>query len=96
MRQVIARIDDRLHRLLKERALEEQRSMNAVITEALERAVAQDETAQERFHRRAEAAGIRFVDVEPPVGPVPTWEELDRENRGVRISDLIEADRGAR
>jgi hypothetical protein len=96
MRQLITRIDDELHRRLKQKARDEGRSMNSLVTEALVEAVADHETPLERLDRRAAAAGITFVHGPPPEGPVPTWEELDAENRGARVSDLIERDRAER
>ena len=97
MRQLITRIDDELHQKLKHKASEEGRSMNSVVSEAIEHAVQSHETATAAFERRAAAAGIRFVDVKPPTGPVPTWEELDSETRGLGpvFSDMLEADRAA-
>jgi len=96
MRQLITRVDDELHRRLKQKAADEGRSMNSLVTEVLAEAVQDQETPLERIERRAAAAGITLVHVPPPEGPVPTWDELDAENKGARISDLIERDRAAR
>jgi hypothetical protein len=93
VRQIITRVDDDLHQKLHRKAAAEGRTMNSIVTEAIQEAVATHETPREAFRRRAEARGLHIVDVPPPSGPVPTWEELDAENRGVRIADLIEAER---
>ena len=65
MRQLIARIDDDLHRRLKERAAREGRSLNDLVTEALA-AAADDESAA--FRRRLDRSGLRVL---PPGPPVP-------------------------
>ncbi|MGH2731775.1 MAG: FitA-like ribbon-helix-helix domain-containing protein [Actinomycetota bacterium] len=67
MRQLITRVDEDLHRRLKERAAVERRSVNALVTELLTRALAgTDEPA--RVRARAEAAGLRVI---PPPGLHP-------------------------
>jgi plasmid stability protein len=57
VRQIITRIDDELHRKLKRKAADEGRSMNRVVTEALEHAVETHETPREAFERKARQQG---------------------------------------
>ena len=64
MRQLIARIDDDLHRRLKERAAREGRSLNDLVTEALA-AAADDESAA--FRRRLDQSGLHVLPQGPPV-----------------------------
>lgn len=93
MRQLIARIDPDLHARLKRRAADEGRSVNALVTELLRGATA-DEDARSRLRRQLERAG-RLV-VPPPPQRVPTDDERGRAGAGVRVSDLLEADRHER
>lgn len=65
MRQLIARIDDDLHRRLKERAAREGRPLNDLVTEVLAAAV-DDEAAS--FRRRLDRSGLRVL---PAASPVP-------------------------
>lgn len=96
MKQLIARIDDRLHARLKERARLEGRSLNALVTEALEEA-APELSPREQFRERLRAAGRLY---EPPEPPTPTLsrEEAIARTRGAgqAILDALDADRGAR
>jgi hypothetical protein len=62
MRQLIARVDDDLHRRLKERARAEGRSLNALVTELLRAGEAGDETAA-RVRARLQADDLRVVPV---------------------------------
>lgn len=74
MKQLIARIDEDLHRRLKHRAAVEGRSMNGLVTNLLERGLSEgDERA--RFRARVKELGLLY---EPPApkGPVPTLEEI--------------------
>ena len=60
MRQLIARIDERLHQELKSRAAAEGRSVNALVTDLLSAGLgAMDERTAVRA--RAEAAGLLVV-----------------------------------
>lgn len=67
MRQLIARIDDGLHRRLKLRAGAEGRSVNAVVTELLQAGLAADrgDPVAERI-RRAGIRVIPLVEGRPP------------------------------
>ena len=94
MRQLITRIDDALHRRLKERARDERRSMNAVVTEILEDAVP-DETPRERLRRRLRAEG-RLAEFPAPAEPTLTLDqvrELLRGDAGKAVLEALEEDR---
>lgn len=93
MRQLIARIDDSLHRRLKDRARDEGRSMNAVVTEILEGAVP-DETPRERLRRRLKAEG-RLTEISVPEDP-PSLEQvlaMLRGDAGKAVLEALEEDR---
>lgn len=97
MKQLIARIDDRLHARLKERARLEGRSLNALVTEALEEA-APELSPRERFRERLRAAG-RLYEPPPPTEPVLSRDEvleLTRGDAGRAILEALEADRASR
>lgn len=68
MKQLIARIDEDLHARLKARAASEGRTLNAMVTEALEQVAPREETPRQRLMRRAREEGIDLVfsDAEPP------------------------------
>lgn len=95
VRQLIARIDDRLHRRLKARAAAEGRSMNALVTEVLTNAVSpQDERAA--LDARLDALGLRRV-----FPPKRRPRSLDAVIRGLRgtgtaASDALAAERARR
>lgn len=97
MKQLIARIDDRLHARLKARAQAEGRSMNALVNEALEDA-APELSRREQLRERLRTAG-RLVEPPAPEGPVPTMDEvleLTRGDAGRAILEALEADRASR
>ncbi|MCP9486603.1 MAG: toxin-antitoxin system HicB family antitoxin [Gaiellaceae bacterium MAG52_C11] len=97
MRQLIARIDDALHARLKARAQLEKRSLNALVTEALETA-APELSAREQVRARMLAAGVLVVPP-APAGDVPTMDEvleLTRGDAGRAIIEALEAERAAR
>lgn len=92
MRQLIARIDDGLHRRLKARAAAEGRSMNALVTQLLAAGVSeQDEAAI--LDARLEALGLRRVFL--PKRRPPSRDKVIRMLRGTgqRASAALEADR---
>lgn len=93
MRQLIARIDDDLHRRLKQRARDEGRSMNALVGEILDQAVP-DETPRERLRRRLKAEG-RLVEIPVPENPPPIEEVLEmlRGDAGRAVLEALEEDR---
>lgn len=96
MKQLIARIDEGLHRRLKSRAAAEGRSMNAVVNDLLDKGLAgTDERARVDAYLRAE--GLVYVPPAPR-GPVPSRDEVIRSTRGAgtAVSEALEADRGRR
>lgn len=96
MKQLITRIDVRLHGRLKARAQAEGRSVNALVTELLEDA-APELSAREQVRARMLAAGALVVPP-PPEGDVPTMEEvleLTRGDAGRAILEALEADRNS-
>lgn len=88
MRQLITRIDDDLHRRLKERARDQGRSVNALVTEILDEAVP-DETPRERIRRRLRAEG-RLREFPVPENP-PSLEEVRKMLRGDAGKAFLEA-----
>jgi plasmid stability protein len=88
VRQLITRIDDDLHRRLKERAREEGRSLNALVTQILEEAVP-DESPRARLRRRLRAEG-RLRDFPIPENP-PSLEEVREMLRGDAGKAFLEA-----
>lgn len=96
MRQLIARIDDRLHARLKARAEAEGRSMNALVIEALEIATP-ELSPREQLRERLRAAG-RLYEPPPPTGPVLSRDEAIALTRGAGkvASEALERDRGPR
>jgi len=96
VKQLIARIDERLHARLKERARVEGRSMNALVTEALEEA-APELSPREQLRERLRAAG-RLFEPPPPTGPVLSRDEAIALTRGAGkvASEALERDRGPR
>jgi plasmid stability protein len=93
MRQLITRIDDDLHRRLKDRARDEGRSMNTLVSEILEEAVP-DESPRERLRRRLRAEG-RLVEIRVPETPPSLEEVLEmlRGDAGKAVLEALEEDR---
>jgi plasmid stability protein len=79
VRQLIARIDDDLHRRLKERAAREGRPLNDLVTEVLAAAVDDDAAS---FRRRLERSGLRVL---PPASAVPD-PRLDPDHENDELS----------
>lgn len=96
MKQLITRVDERLHERLKARAAAEGRSLNALVNDLLEAGLASDDP-RARVRARMDALGMRVV-LPPPDGPVPSWEEVFAATRGAGTvaSEALEADRNAR
>lgn len=95
MRQLIARIDERLHKELKSRAAAEGRSVNALVTDLLSSGLAvSDERAAVRS--RAESAGL-LVTPPPPRRP-PSREMAISGTRGTgrAATRALAADRARR
>lgn len=79
MKQLITRIDEDLHRRLKTQAAAEGRSLNALVTEVLEAAVA-PRSGRERLRERARIAGLLEEPSAP--GAPPSMEEILAMTRG--------------
>lgn len=96
MKQLITRVDERLHERLKARAAAEGRSLNALVNDLLEAALTNDDP-RARVRARIDALGLR-VDVPAPVGPIPSLDEVIAATRGAgtAASEALEADRNAR
>jgi plasmid stability protein len=97
VRQLITRIDDDLHRRLKERARDQGRSVNALVTEILDEAVP-NESPRDRLRRRLRAEG-RLVEIEAPKEPTLSRDEvreLLRGDAGKAILEALEEDRADR
>lgn len=93
MRQLITRLDDELHARLKQRARDEGRSVNAVVTDLLN-AVLSGEDEHARVHRRALAAGLL---VDPPrTEEAPPRDMAIEATRGAgsTASASLDSDRG--
>lgn len=82
MKQILTRVDDELHARLKRRAAAEGRSMNDLVTQALERAVDDGADPRERLRARAAALGM----LAEPSGPVPTSPDRQRAIDALRGS----------
>jgi plasmid stability protein len=97
MAQVIIRLDDELHAGLKRRARAEGRSMNALATEVLRRAVEGPVSARATLRARLRGEG-RLVEPSALAEDPPDHAELAARLRqdGVRLSDLVESDRDGR
>lgn len=94
VKQLITRIDERLHRRLKERATVEGRSMNGLVTDLLEKGLAADDP-RARLRARLKEMGL-LVEPPAPHGPVPSLEELRKMigPDGARaVIEAFEADR---
>ncbi|MEJ7797012.1 MAG: toxin-antitoxin system HicB family antitoxin [Solirubrobacteraceae bacterium] len=103
MRQLIARIDDALHSRLKQKAASEGRSLNALVTEALELSASVGLDSRVLIERRAAARGIRLVKTRAPQRAVSTMDAADRDavigltaGLGAFIDGYVDEDRGSR
>jgi antitoxin FitA len=95
VKQLIARIDDQLHRKLKERAEIEGRSLNAVVVDALQATVVTNERAMVRSRLRD--AGLLLEPAPAPVAPLDE-DAIIESTHGVgrAVSDALQADRDSR
>ncbi|OZM76291.1 toxin-antitoxin system HicB family antitoxin [Pseudonocardia sp. MH-G8] len=93
MKQLIARIDDDLHRRLKERAAEQDRSLNDLVASVLAAAVEDD---AQSLRRRIDRSGLRVLPPRPAA--TPARHDLLGAQRGLGspVSDALAADRDAR
>ncbi|MDN5918589.1 MAG: type II toxin-antitoxin system HicB family antitoxin [Pseudonocardia sp.] len=90
MKQLIARIDDDLHRRLKERAAEQGRSLNDLISSVLAAAVADDSAS---IRHRIETSGLRVFPPQPSV-PVDRSTVIERlRGSGAPVSEALSAER---
>jgi len=106
--KLTVRLPARLHRALKERAVEYRVSLNQAVVDTLaaEFVVAQPvvETDTEKFDRMMRESGMLadtswvedFVQELTGGEPLPTLEEVRELLRGVPLSDWIIEDRGPR
>jgi len=95
VRQLITRIDDDLHRRLKERAAAEGRSLNALVNDALREALAKDDE-RARIDARIRAAGLLVRPRRPR--KVPPLDKVIAATKGAgrAVSEALEEDRRAR
>lgn len=95
VRQLISRIDDELHLRLKTKAVAEDRSLNDLVTQALEDNLkSPDERAQ--MWARLAVRGARVVPPRP--SKVPSAGAIEKITRGAGTvaSDALAAQRGER
>lgn len=95
MRQLIARIDEKLHRQLKARAASEGRSLNALVTDVLRSAVDQKDGRTGVF-ARLESAGLLVVPPVPRRAPSRKAAIALTKGTGRAASRALEADRRRR
>jgi hypothetical protein len=93
MKQLITRIDDDLHRRLKERAAEQDRSLNDLVSSVLA-AAAQDDAASLR--RRIDRSGLRVLPPRPSSSRSREAVIERQRGSGQAVSEALEADRDAR
>jgi hypothetical protein len=93
VKQLITRIDDDLHRRLKERAAEQDRSLNDLVSSVLAAAV-QDDAASLR--RRVDRSGLRWQDPQPPVRQSRAAVIERQRGSGRAVSEALAADRDVR
>lgn len=93
MKQLISRIDDELHRRLKLRAAEQDRSLNDLVTSILTAAL--EDGAGARRHR-IDRSGLRVLPP-APAGVRPRAVLIERQRgAGRAVSDALAAERDAR
>jgi plasmid stability protein len=93
VKQLIARIDDDLHRRLKQRAVEQDRSLNDLVASVLTAAVEDD---AESVRRRIDRSGLRVLPPRPAA--VRSRQDVIRSQRGLGrpVSEALASDRDAR
>lgn len=94
MKQLISRIEEDLHRRLKEVAAREHRSVNSLVIEALELAVNDDAVSLRRRLNRSELQVIPPRPSDPP----PSLESVLEASRGVgaAVSEALQEERSQR
>lgn len=94
MKQLISRIEDDLHRRLKEVAAREHRSVNDLVIEVLG-LVVNDDAASVR--RRLNRSGLRIIPPRQP-DPPPSLESVLKASRGVgvAVSEALQEERSER
>jgi antitoxin FitA len=88
MKQLLLRLDDDLHRRLRERAAREGRSTNRLVTELLAEAIEGDDD-RAVLRRRLAAAGMLVTP--PIVRPLRSRDEVIESTRGAgtAVSDAL-------
>ena len=89
MRQLITRIDDDLHGRLKERAADEGRSVNDLVTEVLTQAL-ERRAIRDRVRDRARRAGLLFEPPPPDVDASLKAVVAAIRGAGAAFSDALE------
>lgn len=93
MKELYLRLDDDLHRRLEERAAEQDRSLNDLVTSVLAAAVADDAAS---IRHRIETSGLRVLPPQPIV-PVDRTAIVDqRPGAGRAVIEALSADRDGR
>ncbi len=92
---MIARIDDELHARLKQRAAEQNRSLNDLVASILASAVGDDGAS---MRRRIDHSGFRVYPARTVSPPVRSRTEILERTRGAgpALSEALAADRDAR
>lgn len=94
MKQISVRLDDDLHRKLKERAEIEKRSVTSVVAEAIEDLVRTNERALVRAKLRE--AGLLDESLPAPAHPVDVDAAIESTRGwGTAVSEALAAERNA-
>lgn len=93
VKQLIARIDDDLHRRLKERAAEQDRSLNDLVTSVLAAAVEDD---AESVRRRIDRSGLRVLPPRPAAARHRHDVIGSQRGLGNPLGDALASERDAR
>lgn len=95
MKQLIARIDDSLHARLKQHAAEHGRSLNSLVVDVLEQAIAD---YQPRAGMRERARRSDRLVCPPGPARTPSWQEVEQATRGAgtAVSEALATDRASR
>jgi antitoxin FitA len=93
MRQLIARVDDRLHAAVKERARREGVSVNTLVNRLLARAVEADDRGRE-LERKIAAAGLTVRVTPRSIAPPRDEVIAMTRGSGTSVSEALEWTRG--